>query len=110
MMNMNPSQAPRKKTVLSHRRQKGMGFFCMAAPQKFVASSKNAEFLHHNVPGMRVPESVRKRMQAAGDKGRAEGLLIATEALRAVKDRVHGAYIMPPFGRVESALEILEQL
>jgi methionine synthase I (cobalamin-dependent)/5,10-methylenetetrahydrofolate reductase len=75
-----------------------------------LASSKNAEFLHHNVPGMRVPEEVRKRMAAAGDNGRAEGLAIATEALRAVRARVQGVYFMPPFGRVESALEILEQL
>jgi 5,10-methylenetetrahydrofolate reductase len=75
-----------------------------------LASSKNAEFLHNNVPGMRVPDAVRKRMAAAGDNGRAEGLAIATEALRAVKDRVQGVYFMPPFGRVEAALEILEQL
>jgi hypothetical protein len=32
---------------------------------------------------------------------------IAKEALAQVRSRVQGAYIMPPFDRVESALEIL---
>jgi homocysteine S-methyltransferase len=32
---------------------------------------------------------------------------IAREALLAVRGRVAGAYIMPPFDRVESALEVI---
>jgi homocysteine S-methyltransferase len=75
-----------------------------------LASHRNAEFLHHEVPGMAVPESIRARMKAAGSgpEARREGVLIAQEALLEVKDRVVGAYIMPPFGRYEAALEILE--
>ncbi|HEY1100756.1 MAG TPA: bifunctional homocysteine S-methyltransferase/methylenetetrahydrofolate reductase, partial [Myxococcota bacterium] len=81
-----------------------------------LASTKNAEFLHHNVPGMRIPDDVRARMKAAGE-GRAaalEGVKIAAEALRDIRraagDQVTGAYIMPPFSRVELALGVLEQL
>jgi methionine synthase / methylenetetrahydrofolate reductase(NADPH) len=77
-----------------------------------LASFKNAEFLHHNVPGMRIPDEVRKRMERAGDgkTARDEGVRIATEALQALKGRVQGAYFMPPFGRVEMALQVLERL
>lgn len=77
-----------------------------------LASSKNAEFLHDNVPGMRIPDEVRARMARAGDgkAAAAEGVLIATEALRALKGRVQGVYFMPPFGRVEMALEVLARL
>jgi methionine synthase I (cobalamin-dependent)/5,10-methylenetetrahydrofolate reductase len=74
-----------------------------------LASARNAEFLHQNVPGMRVPDTVRARMATAVDQ-RKEGIAIATETLRAVKSRVQGVYIMPPFGRLESATEILEGL
>lgn len=76
-----------------------------------LASAKNAEFLHHNVPGMRIPDDVRKRM-AAQTEGRAQreaGIAIAAEALRAVKARVQGVYLMPPFGRLEAALDVLER-
>jgi homocysteine S-methyltransferase len=74
-----------------------------------LASHKNAEFLHNEVPGMRVPEPIRERMRKAGvgAKARAEGVAIAREMLAQVKDRVSGAYIMPPFGRYELAGEII---
>jgi homocysteine S-methyltransferase len=74
-----------------------------------LASHRNAEFLHHNVPGMQIPADIRERMARVGQgpQARAEGVRIAQEALAAVKDRVQGTYIMPPFDRVESALEIL---
>jgi methionine synthase I (cobalamin-dependent)/5,10-methylenetetrahydrofolate reductase len=75
-----------------------------------LASSRNAEFLHNEVPGMQIPLSIRERMERAGQgvEARREGVRIAQEALLAVRDRVRGAYIMPPFGRYEAALEILE--
>ncbi len=75
-----------------------------------LASARNAEFLHNEVPGMQIPEAIRQRMADAGQgpDARAEGVRIAQEALEAVRDRVRGAYIMPPFGRYESAIEILE--
>lgn len=75
-----------------------------------LASYRNAEFLHNEVPGMAVPDEIRKRMKQAGsgDSARAEGVKIAQETLLEVKDRVVGAYIMPPFGRYSAALQILE--
>lgn len=75
-----------------------------------LASYRNAEFLHNEVPGMSVPSSIRERMKKAetGPKARREGVRIAQETLTAVSDRVVGAYIMPPLGRYAAALEILE--
>jgi methionine synthase / methylenetetrahydrofolate reductase(NADPH) len=75
-----------------------------------LASYKNAEFLHNEVPGMKVPEPIRERMRAAGagESGRSEGIAIAREMLTQVKDRVAGAYVMPPFGRHELALRVIE--
>jgi homocysteine S-methyltransferase len=75
-----------------------------------LASYKNAEFLHNEVPGMSVPEPIRERMRKAGigDAARTTGLEIAREMLIAVKDRVDGAYIMPPFGRYELAIDVIK--
>jgi methionine synthase I (cobalamin-dependent)/5,10-methylenetetrahydrofolate reductase len=75
-----------------------------------LASAKNAEFLHNEVPGMAIPADIRARMAkaGAGAEGRAEGLRIAQEALAAVKHKVAGVYIMPPFNRVEAAIAVLE--
>lgn len=74
-----------------------------------LASYKNAEFLHNEVPGMQVPERIRERMKKAGTgpDARREGVEIAREMLSAVKDRVQGAYIMPPLERYELAVEVV---
>jgi homocysteine S-methyltransferase len=75
-----------------------------------LASHRNAEFLHNEVPGMSIPAEYRERMAkvGGGPAARAEGIKIAQEALGAVKHRVAGAYIMPPFNRVDAALAVLE--
>ncbi len=77
-----------------------------------LASFRNAEFLHNEVPGMAVPQSIRDRMKkvGSGPKARREGVRIAQQTLQRVKERVVGAYIMPPFRRYVAALEILECL
>jgi homocysteine S-methyltransferase len=75
-----------------------------------LASSRNAEFLHHEVPGMQIPQAIRDRMAKARDPdaGRREGVLVAREMLEEVKEDVAGAYLMPQFGRYHSAVEVLE--
>ena len=61
---------------------------------------------------MQIPAEYRNRMAkaGAGPTGRAEGIEIAKEALRSVAGQVAGVYIMPPFNRSESALEILTSI
>jgi methionine synthase I (cobalamin-dependent)/5,10-methylenetetrahydrofolate reductase len=75
-------------------------------------SHKNAEFLHNEVPGMTIPEEIRERMRVAGsgETAQAEGVKIAQEALLAVRDLVQGAYVMPPFNKVELAIRVIDVL
>ena len=77
-----------------------------------LVSYQNAEFLHNEVPGMQIPEETRERMRKTpgGEAARKEGVRIAREMLFAVRDRVQGAYLMPPLGRYELALEVLDGL
>jgi len=77
-----------------------------------LVSYKNAEFLHNEVPGMQIPAETRERMRKTpgGEAARKEGVKIAREMLFAVRDRVQGAYLMPPLGRYELALEVLDGL
>jgi homocysteine S-methyltransferase len=75
-------------------------------------SHKNAEFLHNEVPGMRIPDETRERMRKAGsgDEARLVGVKIAQEALLCAKELAQGAYIMPPFNKVELAVRVVEIL
>jgi homocysteine S-methyltransferase len=78
-----------------------------------LASSRNAEFLHNEVPGMQIPDPIRARMAKASGREaqRAEGIAIAAEALRHARsfDEVCGAYIFPPFGRYAAVLDVLNK-
>jgi homocysteine S-methyltransferase len=77
-----------------------------------LASYRNAEFLHNEVPGMQVPEATRDRMRKAGSGAlaRKEGVAFARGMLEAVRHRVAGVYVMPPFERHELALEVVDGL
>ncbi len=62
-----------------------------------LKSFKMALYLHHNVPGLSIPDKVLKRMQQAGDGAKEEGLKIAVEIIDAVKKKqgVNGIHLMP---------------
>lgn len=79
-----------------------------------LASLKNAEFLHNEVPGMQIPKHTMDRIKKAKTREaqRAEGLSIAKEALKLAHrmERVNGAYIFPPFGKYEAVVELLDVL
>jgi len=79
-----------------------------------LVSYRNAEFLHNEVPGVRVPAGVMERMRVASEKGkeagRDEGLKIARELLTDVRDSIQGAQVSAPFGNVRFALEVFEAL
>jgi homocysteine S-methyltransferase len=76
-----------------------------------LVSLRNAEFLANEVPGISVPEEVLARMRRASELGReealAEGVAIAREMLAAVRNRLRGAQVSAPLGRVPVALEVL---
>lgn len=77
-----------------------------------LASFRNAEFLHNEVPGMAIPQEIRDRLEQVtnGDDARQIGIEIAQEMLKQIKDQVQGIYLMPPFGKYEAALKVLEVL
>jgi homocysteine S-methyltransferase len=64
-------------------------------------SSRHAEFLHNEVPGITIPDEVRTRMRAAGEHGHEEGLNLAQELLSAARSLVQGVYLMPSYGRYD---------
>ena len=79
-----------------------------------LVSFRNAEFLHNEVPGVRVTPSIMERMRAASaiskEAGRDEGLKIARESLMEVRDLIQGVQVSAPFGNVKYALEVFDVL
>ena len=72
--------------------------------------SRHAEFLHHEVPGITIPEPVRAAMAAAGDRGSEVGAALALELVAALRSLVAGTYLMPSFGRYEHAAAVVREL
>jgi methionine synthase / methylenetetrahydrofolate reductase(NADPH) len=75
-----------------------------------LQSARHAEFLHHEVPGITIPDATRSALHEAGDRAAEVGLRITEELLAVVGDRVAGTYIMPSFGRYEQAAELVRRL
>jgi len=77
-----------------------------------LVSLRNAEFLANEVPGITVPDSILERMRRASSKGKeaalAEGVQISQEMLAAAAERLQGAQVSAPLGRVAVALEVLQ--
>ncbi|HEY4611618.1 MAG TPA: bifunctional homocysteine S-methyltransferase/methylenetetrahydrofolate reductase [Bacteroidota bacterium] len=73
-----------------------------------LRSSKHAEFLHNEIPGMRIPHEVRERLRTAGEQAGEAGIDLATEFVSKAKSLVAGAYLMPPFKKYEIVPRILD--
>ncbi len=72
-----------------------------------LMSARQADFLHNEVPGIVVPEQVRIQMAGSeGDEGRARGLAIAREISRAALERFPGLYLITPFLRYSTTVEL----
>jgi homocysteine S-methyltransferase len=71
-------------------------------------SLKHAQFLHNEIPGITIPDSIMQRIDQAGEQAAQEGVLIARELLRDMKGLVQGAYVIPAFGRYELAAEVID--
>jgi len=71
---------------------------------------RHAAFLHNEVPGINIPDSIRARISAAGDVAPQVGIAIAQELLHDLQGMVQGAYLIPPFARYEMAAEIVDGL
>ncbi|MEZ5305688.1 MAG: bifunctional homocysteine S-methyltransferase/methylenetetrahydrofolate reductase [Pyrinomonadaceae bacterium] len=79
-----------------------------------LISSRNAEFMHNEVPGVRITHEILERMRIASEKSkehaREEGLAIARESLEEIRDQVQGVQVSAPFGKVRYALRVFDVL
>jgi 5,10-methylenetetrahydrofolate reductase len=73
-----------------------------------LRSYRHAEFMHYEVPGINVPEEIRRRMREAKDDSAEAGTTVAREILTQAKDMVDGVYLMPSFGRFEVISDVLQ--
>jgi methionine synthase I (cobalamin-dependent)/5,10-methylenetetrahydrofolate reductase len=71
-------------------------------------SARHAAFLHNEVPGVSIPESLQQRMRMAGDKAPHEGVGIALELVEQMRPWASGIYLIPQFSRYDQAAEIIE--
>ena len=61
---------------------------------------RNSEFLHHEVPGIKLSEEVLERMRACGDDkeaATAEGIAIAKELIDTAAELFNGIYLLHRF-------------
>lgn len=76
---------------------------------KPLYNGRNAEFLHHEVPGMSIPEPLRQRM-ARANSPQQEGVAIAQEILAELRPFTQGVYFMPAFGRYDLVANVMDAL
>ena len=78
-----------------------------------LTNIRNAEFLHHEVPGIKLSEDVLERMAACGDdreKATQEGINIAKELIDTAAELFNGIYIITPFLRYDMSLELINHI
>ncbi|WP_096549765.1 bifunctional homocysteine S-methyltransferase/methylenetetrahydrofolate reductase [Ureibacillus thermosphaericus] len=78
-----------------------------------LTSFKNAEFLHHEVPGIKLSDDVLERMQQVSGNKEQEtkvGLEIAKELLDTATKYFNGIYLITPFMRYEITLQLLQYI
>jgi len=74
-----------------------------------LASYRNALFLNNEVPGVVIPDWIMERMKKHENKeaAREDGIQIAREMIRDFRCHIGGLQVSPPFGRIQSALDVL---
>ncbi|MEZ5406162.1 MAG: bifunctional homocysteine S-methyltransferase/methylenetetrahydrofolate reductase [Verrucomicrobiia bacterium] len=83
----------------------GVPVFVGAMP---LIGSRNAEFLHNEVPGIVLTDEVRERMRGKeGVEGEKEGLKIAAEIQSEILNYFSGIYLITPLLRYEMSLALM---
>lgn len=78
-----------------------------------ITSTKNAEFLHNEVPGITLTDDVRERMKSAGsDREKAEkvSLEISRELVETAAKHFNGIYLITPFMRYGMIIKLIEAI
>jgi methionine synthase / methylenetetrahydrofolate reductase(NADPH) len=73
-------------------------------------SLRHAQFLDNEIPGINIPPAIMGRIEAAGDDAAQEGVRVAQELIRELRDWVQGAYIIPAFGKYELAAQVVDSV
>ncbi|MFS0775514.1 bifunctional homocysteine S-methyltransferase/methylenetetrahydrofolate reductase [Neobacillus sp. 3P2-tot-E-2] len=74
-----------------------------------LTGSRNAEFLHNEVPGIKIAQSIRDRMAALHDQplqAAREGIEITKSLIDTALDLFNGIYLITPFLRYELTTEL----
>ena len=76
-----------------------------------LMSSRNAEFLHNEVPGIKIAEPLRERLRHCADDAAAVkiGLEVAREIRDVALEAYNGVYLITPFLRYEVSVELLNR-
>lgn len=72
-----------------------------------LLSGRQADYLHHEVPGIRIPDAVRAAMHKAGDQGERVGWELAAELVDTLRPHIAGVYVIPSLGRLRGPLELV---
>lgn len=78
-----------------------------------LTSLRNSEFLHNEVPGIKLSDEVLGRMRDCGedkDRARAEGLAIAKELIDVAAPLFKGIYLITPFMRYDMTVELIDYI
>ena len=74
-----------------------------------LLGGRQAEFLHNEVPGITIPEAIRDNLRnLEGTEGVSKGMEIAKDVCRAVLDHFPGVYLITPFLKYETTVELTE--
>jgi methionine synthase / methylenetetrahydrofolate reductase(NADPH) len=74
-----------------------------------LTSSNNAEFLHNEVPGIKIDDSIRRTMAQFKDnpeQATQEGLKITKSLIDTAANYFNGIYLITPFLRYELSVEL----
>ncbi|MDQ0299465.1 homocysteine S-methyltransferase [Salibacterium salarium] len=74
-----------------------------------LISSRNAEFLHNEVPGITLTDDIRERMAQCGedkDKAKKEGISISKDLIDKALQYFNGLYFITPFLRYDITAEL----
>lgn len=78
-----------------------------------LTSTKNAEFLHNEVPGIKLTDEVRDRMRAVGGDragSTAESIAISKELVDTAIEHFNGVYLITPFMRYDICVELVSYI
>jgi len=73
-----------------------------------LASLQLARRVHNEVPGIVVPEHVQDLLADAGSRAAQAGVDLAKRMIAESQERAQGVYVVAPFRRPESALELFD--